>query len=346
MEKFLEEYLKIMSESEVSLNEKRNEWESVFSTYAKEILGNLPLIQENRKNFHEKFSLRVYLNIFNAREATKKVTFSLRYLGQTIAELTCYDNTLKLSNKDDIKNNIRDFGCDIELKDNDWESPEAQKFRSYFKNHEGKRSPTSKNNYDEARLEDLLLKEFAKDSKKILSNIQPVTLSDLPFKMPTAIGGSDYEVNYKIGKRAAIDILARFNRGGTTGLYIMELKKDNKGRMSKEVMKQALIYTVFIRELLRSNAGSNWWKLFKDDENAPAIPENLTLYSVCVMPLPTNSDPDTSFKDIKFVFNNQNKKWEIKDEKSSIKGDEIHLHYIYFKDNDGKIEIADTSLKE
>ncbi len=62
----------------------------------------------------------------------------------------------------------------------------------------------------------------------------------------------------------------------------MELKDENTAKEPlKDALKQAIAYTVFIRELLRSEAGLAWWRLFGF---GGSIPDRLKLVAACVMP--------------------------------------------------------------
>ena len=146
------------------------------------------------------------------------------------------------------------------------------------------------------------------------------------FPMPTPISASDHKaVKYSGVYGGGIDILARTGTGGTnTYLCIMELKDENvKSEPPKAALSQAIAYTTFIRELLRSEAGREWWTLFGFHGE---IPEQLTLYAACVMPIGYN---DYSFEDITL----------------DIEGDIIKLHYVYFSEKDNKITEVDTSLR-
>ena len=125
------------------------------------------------------------------------------------------------------------------------------------------------------------------------------------------------------GKGGGIDILTRTGAGGkATRLCIMELKDENKkSEPPKDAMKQAVAYATFIRELLRSDAGEDWWKLF---EFGGKIPRSLELYAACVMPSNDNNDY-CSFRDM---------------ELNITENDTIKLHYLYFTEKkDGRITI-------
>jgi hypothetical protein len=105
----------------------------------------------------------------------------------------------------------------------------------------------------------------------------------------------------------------------------MELKDENvKSEPPKDAIKQAVAYATFIRELLRSNAGTSWWKLFGFSGK---LPKQLVLFAACVMP--SNLENDYSFKEMDL----------------DIDGDIIRLHYMYFTEENNKTISVDTSLQ-
>jgi hypothetical protein len=117
----------------------------------------------------------------------KTVVFDLRYYGQTIARITGHvDGKLKLSTKGFEKNNLRDFGCDIQLKGVDWKGPEAAKFRKYFKDRKGPRNAEVNVGNEEHRLESLWLTELQKQSNKAVPNTKAVEVGNVRFPMPPA----------------------------------------------------------------------------------------------------------------------------------------------------------------
>ena len=144
--------------------------------------------------------------------------------------------------------------------------------------------------------------------------------------MPTPISASKHKaIKYSGASGGGIDILARTGTGGiNTYLCIMELKDENvKSEPPKDALKQSIAYATFIRELLRSDAGRQWWALFGFKGE---IPEKLILYAACLMP--SGACNDHSFKDMEL----------------EIEGDVIKLHYIYFVEKDNMITHVDTSL--
>jgi len=298
-------------------------WRGRWVDYAKKISDNKPIIDSVRKSFRERPPLMVYLNITSAKTAKKSVNFELRYKGQTVAELTGnMDEGHKLSTEGYDENNQKHFGCNICLKKAEWDGKDAAKFRSFFKHRTGVRKVDAAKSNDEHRLESLLLTEFSKVKNKVIRNVKPVRFGSVRFPMPTPISASNHK-DPQYGKRdkgGGIDILARTGTGGkATHLCIMELKYENTRREPpKDAMKQAVAYTTFIRELLRSDAGAAWWKLFGFGGK---VPEPLVLYAACVMR--SNLNNDYSFRDMEL----------------NIEEDTIKLHYLYFTEENDRIKI-------
>jgi len=323
------DFIDIIQETRLLLKDN-SEWQERYSDYAKIIRSNIDFIKSVRSSFHEWSPLKVYLNITSAKTAKRSVSFELRYLGQTVAKLTGKKNKLhKLStNKKYEKTNLDYFGCDIPLSSADWRDEDAAKFRSYFKNRKGTHNTGDHKKNDEHRLESLLLTEFSRIKNKVIRHIKPVTIGNVRFPMPTPISASNHKaLRYSGIKGGGIDILTRTGTGGkATRLCIMELKDENKkSEPPKDAMKQAVAYATFIRELLRSYAGENWWKLFGFGGK---IPEPLELYAACVMPSNRYND---------YTFGNM---------ELNIERDTIKLHYLYFNEKNNRITIkpGDTTL--
>ena len=119
---------------------------------------------------------------------------------------------------------------------------------------------------------------------KILCNIQPVKLAGIArFQMPTPLSAAKIkEVKFIGPAGGGIDIISRIGAGSATKLCIMELKDENKpDEPPAKVILQGLAYAVFIKELLRSESGAEWWKIFGFSGK---LPEQLELYVICVMP--------------------------------------------------------------
>jgi hypothetical protein len=324
-------YSKIVNDVQ-SLLINNNEWMVRYDSYAEKISKNNYDIGIARKMFHEWKPLHVYLSITNAKNATNYLKFQLRYLGQAVADLKANMKTQQViidtSNYDHL--NIRDFNCSIKLHKELWDGKQASIFRKYFIDRENNGEPRNvklnKRN-EEHRIESLLISEFKKTNSKAkkIKNIRPVQLSDFRFPMTTPISASNHQkIHYAGQYGGGIDILARAGKGLNTELCIIELKDENTKKESpEEVLKQAVAYTTFIRQLLRSEKGEKWWELFGFNRK---LPEKLVLNAVCAMP--------SNGMDKKSFANN-----EIK-----IDSDIIKLHYLYFIEDKNTITQIDTSL--
>jgi len=321
-------YLMVVEET-LSLLNKNDEWRHRYDEYGKKISANIDFIKIVRRSFREWSPLNIYLNISSAKNAKISVKFELRYLGQTVADIKANMKAgHKLNTRHYEKANLRDFDCEICLSNADWQGNDAAKFRSFFKYREGVRKLESKRKNDEHRLESLLITEFSKTANKGLRHIKPVKIGGVRFPMPTPISASNHKaIKYSREKGGGIDILARTGIGGkATHLCILELKDENKkSEPPKDALKQAVAYATFIRELLRSDVGVIWWKLFGFSGK---IPETLELYAACAMP--SGYENDYSFGNMELNIDN----------------DMIKLHYLYFAEENNKISIkpGDTSL--
>lgn len=322
------EFLSVIEETRVKLD-SNDEWKERYARYANKIKDNLVFIRGVRRSFREWSPLKVYMNTTSAKNAKMNVNFELRYLGQTVAKLTgSKDKGHKLSTKGYEITNERDFNCTICLSAADWCGEEVAEFRRHFKNNKTARNNDKNKKNEEHRLESLFLTEFSRKKGKEIRNIKPVMIGGVRFPMPTPISASDHKaVKYSKIYGGGIDILARTGTGGrATNLCIMELKDENvKSEPPKDALKQAVAYTTFIRELLRSDAKAIWWELF--GFGGGNVPDRLVLYAACVMP--SNKGNDYSFKDMELNINN----------------DIIKLHYLYFTEENNKIiDFHDTSL--
>lgn len=313
----------------VRMNE---EWRGRYREYASVITDNLEYIKQARKSFREWSPLKFYINITNAKRASNRLTLGVRYNGQEVAELifnktkseTPMLNTT--SNKYDEKN-ADYFDWHKSLDRVDWRGADAKAFRTFFRNNPQRKGSSAKQN-EEHRIESLLLSEFSrnKSAEKALPYIQPVKVGGIRFPMPTPIRASDHKkIKYSEASGGGIDILTRVGKSGSSAkLCIIELKDENNSREPAiEAIKQAAAYAVFIRELLRSESGSEWWKLF--GFNKP-LPGKLTLFAACAMP---------SRGDNNYTFANK----EI-----HIEEDVIRLHYIYFREANNSISSVESSL--
>lgn len=308
----------------LSLN---NEWIERYKGYADKIEINLDSIKNNRKRFNEFAPLRFYLSMTNANKTQSGLLLDVRYRGQSVASLKTNKNAITIStSKNHDKNNLRDFNCNITLKNTSWQDEKASAFRKFFKDRNNTRNNINKKN-EEHNVESLLLTEFSKRKRinKQLTGIKAIKIGNIRFGMPTPISASNHKSPLKYSRHfgGGIDIFARTGGGRSTFITVIEVKDENKSNEPPiYALKQAIQYAVFIRELLRSVSGDEWYKIFGFRGKIPA---SLKIRAVCAMP---DDNPDFSFRNKKYLLGN----------------DEIECHYIYFKYDGKKISNIQSSL--
>jgi len=311
------------------------EWKKRYEGYAMNLLNNIDnnFIKKYRQRFNEFSPLCFYISNTNATIDTKKnkekrLLLDVRYRGQSVATLKATPNDIIISTKDKVTKNLRDFDCNIELKDVSWKDVITQEFRKHFKYRVDTRNNTPNNKGNEEHsVESLLLTEFSKKNSKNkqIHGIQPVKICGIRFGMPTPISASDHKkpLRYSKHKGGGIDIFARTGKGRSTYLTIIEVKDENKDSdPPTDALKQAIQYAVFIRELLRSSNGENWYKIFGFKGK---IPQKLTIRVACAMP---DNILDKSFAKKTYLIGNDN----------------IECHYIYFKYDGKQLSNFQTSL--
>ena len=300
---------------------RKEEWVKIYQNRANGIIKNLENIKKNRQRLYMPAPFTFAISTTKAHGSNTKL--DVKYLGQNVAMLTVTKDSIKITTKSEKKskpdeenkrtleeNNKRDFGCEIILDDEPWRGKNARAFRKHFE----ERVHVKETN-QEKRIETLLLNEFDKGTQKKLYNITPVKLAGIYYPMVTPLAASDEDI-VKYNSRCiggAIDILARTGTGGRgTYLCVIEVKDEAKRAESPDiVIKQAIKYAVFVRELLRSPAGESWWKIFGFRGN---IKDKLLIHAVCAMP---DNDLDKDFIGMKLP----------------IEQDIIQLDCIYFKES-------------
>ncbi|HOF16606.1 MAG TPA: hypothetical protein PLF32_06530 [Bacteroidales bacterium] len=310
---------------------KETEWKKRYKDYVTVFIDNKEFIEEIRNKFYEYPPLYFYILTTNIIKAKNTLYLDVRYRGQSVATLEATHNGITLTTDDKkYENNLRDFDCGIKLEQAPWRGKEASEFRSFFKNREYSRNRTIDNKgKEEHNVQSLLLKEFSKDNSidKQVKGIQPVMFDSMRFGMPTPLKASNHkELSYAKQYGGEIDILARTGGGrNSTYLTVIEVKyKNNQKKAAKDALKQAIRYAVFIRELLRSESGKEWYEIFGFGGN---IPKPLTIRVACAMP---DDFPDKSFANQKF----------------SVGDDIIECHYIYFKYDGERVYDFQTSLNQ
>ena len=319
-----------IKEAQRLLSENEAEWMKRYKGYAKAMLSNEDYIITNRRKFYEYAPLRYYISTTNAKGTRNHLSLDVRYRGQSVALLKVTRSDVTISTKGKNTNNSRDFDCKIELNDVKWNESDAQIFRNFFKNRENIRNSNNNKKNEEHNVESLLLSEFSKRNSKDkhILGIQPVKFCGIRFGMPTPISASDHKKPLKYAKQngGGIDILTRTGGGGhSTYLTVIEVKDENNSKEPPEdALKQAVQYAVFIRELLRSGCGEDWYKLFGFKGK---IPQSLKIRVACAMP---DDILDMSFTKTTYP----------------IGSDTIECHYIYFKYDEQRLSNFQTSLEQ
>jgi hypothetical protein len=263
-------------ETTLDLLSKNTEWEERYAKYIKYLKDKQP------KRFIKPEGLSVYSSV----SGYKGETYDLRFDGQSVGLVVSRPNEILLYPRDEA--NEKYFGFKIGKKCVDWHSPEATKFRRFFRDR-ANGSLDIKLKSPEHRVENCLLKEFAKRTRKEgkeLTNIQPIKLNDCFFQMPTPLKASDHNPTYAKQYGGGIDILSRIKIDGESRICVMEVKDENKESESQaDAMEQALSYATFVAKLLRSKSGQLWWDFFMGRESVSRqIPSNLNIDVITIMP--------------------------------------------------------------
>lgn len=311
---------------------KNTEWIERYVGYAEKILDNKELGQY-RKNFNESDHLHFYINTTQATTTRKdkELKLDVRCFGQSVAELTARKDDIYITTDGKDKNNQDYFKCNITLDKNvRWRDEKATEFRSFFSEITKQSDNIIKIKSEEFKVQNILLKEFSKKEweNKPIINIQPVRVHGVWFGMPTPLSASDHEcLSYANHNGGNIDILARTGLGSISNcLTVIEVKDENlKKEPPRIVLKQAMHYAVFIRELLRSKSGDNWYKILGYSNE---MPKKLKIRVACAMPYEDESEIDTSFREDTY----------------EIENDILECHYIYFKYDGENLSDFVTSL--
>lgn len=259
------------------------------------------------KKYYVREPLYEYTTVGNEGKGNSARVYSqLRYKGQIVGYLyanesrvwlkidkTCAENNCALIVPPQFsitkEEQIRRVGT---VRECDWRSRSAHDFREFFRKFQ-----PDKDGRSEHELESALLTELKKkaSSNKSLLGIQPVVFTQnckskngKRFQLPTKFKASrlkNNELELTNGRGGGIDILARRTRTGIgADLVVIELKDTNEhGEHPEQAIKQAIAYSVFLRELLRSDLahGEDWYHLFGFSGK---LPEQLTIKCTIAMP--------------------------------------------------------------
>lgn len=337
---------KIVKKTKQILVDKKPVWANAYNRYANNIKVNTKKYELNAKKFQVNAPLTVYSSIGKVMTEKSTTAYDLRYAGQSVGEIHVNnkgDVLLYVTDKQtDYAKEHSDFTNICPLKGVDWHKDEAAvNFRKAYQAGSTKKVVIKS---EEHRIENFLLKEFAKKTRaegKKLCNIQPVRLGGKFFQLTTPLTASDHEpkpalINENSDKPGAngggIDILARVKHSPRMSrIAIIELKDENADiEPQKVVMTQALTYATFVAYLLRSESGKDWWNIFRNNSKTEKnVPQHLHLDVVTLMPEGTSEEGDLANIEIK--------------ELNAI----LHLYTLYYKrDKDGNPDSFSGTLTE
>ena len=335
----LKEY-QSFAEQVQTLLRSETKWQATYAGYAAKLLKKRGEMTQKRKTLdaqRELDPLYCYTSI-GAIKGDRDFDFDLRYLGQSVGKVTVENGVPLLTVDKEIQTSQRDFGYNVGKIDKEaWMTGErAQAFKAYYKSlaeQTGIRPRQPEHMVESALFTEL---EKKKGDTKALKGIQPITcVDDVRLHMKTALAASG-AIPKLSGQGGEIDIFCRRSKGNRSRLTVIEVKDENKSdEPFHVVIKQAIAYAVFIRELAHSQSGRDWMDLWRLG-NQP-WEKGFTVNAVAAMPKGTTSQ---------FPFAGM--KLELKGEKTGDATDRIELHYIAFlggaQPRDGQDVRFETSL--
>lgn len=327
----------IVDKAKEIIEDKKSLWQKAYNRYAHNIKANTKKYELNAKKFQVNAPLTVYSSIGKVMTEKSTTVYDLRYAGQSVGEIHVNNKgeaLLYVTDKqaDYAKDNFG-FKQSCPLNGVDWHKAEAAvDFRKAYQAYSTQKADIKS---EEHRIENFLLKEFAKKTRaegKKLCNIQPVCLGGKFFQLTTPLSASKHNqdpkpalINENSDKPGAngggIDILARVKHSPRMSrIAIIELKDENEDiEPQKVVVTQALTYATFVAYLLRSESGRDWWNIFRNNNKTEkSVPQHLHLDVVTLMPEGTSEEGDLA---------------NIEIEELNVT---LHLYTLYYKrDKDG-----------
>ena len=312
-------------------------WRDQYKDYANKLLESENDMKKTKESFHRVSFLPCYVTLGNMKDGNP--IFDLRYLGQSVGEIRVKEGTPYLYVDSKKSENSKEyFKYDLGVISGDeWGTGEkAKMFRKFYnkKDEDTKYLPRQIEHMVESRLYQEFEKKTSK-GKQIL-NIQPITFAKTWLHMKTCLAASNSK-NKKIhisDTGGEIDIICRKKYSNRDSrLTVIEVKDEFKESENFELtMFQAISYAVFIRELIHSECGKNWMKIWGLEKQYNIYKKNgFTINAVAAMPV-TDNDPIPDFNNTELTLGN----------------DKISLHYIALdpsiREANGKVSIKKTSL--
>ena len=175
-------------------------------------------------------------------------TIQARKDGQPIATIKIAEDKTTVTTTTYDESNKKTYNCEIQLKDQELKTKETMQFLTYF---DKEMKPKTKID-EQAHTQAMLLSEFAKTSSydKLLTGIQPIKYSNLYYPIPIILNPKEEQHGY-------IDILTRTKVRKLT--IIEPLTED---LTSESVLANGTSKAIFLLNLLHSEQGQQWYKIF------------------------------------------------------------------------------------
>ena len=286
--------------------EANQDWKAQYANMASAMLENQELLKKFYKDIKNYEHLQFYLT---GVTTTPPITYeiSVRYLGQPVADITISNDEVNISTEKYNETNKKDLGCDIQLKGK-FHNVETLKFLNYF---EGDITTKIKEN-GKSKIESLLLTEFSKTvaADKLMTGIQPIKFQKLFYQMPTINSNINILVRTKVRRITIIN----------------SLDPANEKETAEDLLAKATQQAVFLINLLHSEGGDLWQKIFGFKGQ---IPSTITI-KVCYALPQKLSSKNKEFEPFQLKCGNDN----------------IEYHYMFYGESKNEINSLNTSLNE
>ena len=256
-----EDLLNSVIENAQKTIEQSKDWHVKYDTQVNIMLDSRQLLDQYKiKRLTKEYAaLQFYLN-----EVTQPdlLTITVKYKGNGIATITITKDTAQISTETYDKTNKELFNCNTQLKNEDLNTIQTHKFLEHFNQDIKLKTKPNKETQ-----ESMLLAEFSKTTSydKLLTGIQPIKYEDtLYYRIPMTISSNPTEY---------INILARTK---VRKITIIETLED--GQDLDTILAQATAKAVFLTNLLHTEQGDKWYKLFGFHGR---LPTTLTI-KVCI----------------------------------------------------------------
>ena len=313
-EKNVMEKYQVWAEAVQKELQSNTDWVEVYKNYAEDMLENKSKIEECKKRFNVPKPLECYVTLGNI--AKGKTIYDLRYLGQSVGEIHIEnDKPILVVSEKKAEASEKYFGYEIGgISGELWATgAKAKAFRNFYKKVVDKEKfPRQKEHMVEAKMFQELSKSTGID--KQLKYIQPIKFAGCFTHMKTAVAASKSKDGHLSVTNAGgeIDIFCRRKiNPRESRLTVIEVKdKVERNESFEEAMFQAISYAVFVRELLKSSAGSMWMQIWGMNSKKT---DGITINAVVAIPISNEVVPD---------FHGQ---------KILLENDIIELHYMALK---------------